>query len=360
MKLSVNEINALKSQEAKDLAIDLQEQLLAKESAPITPGEVQLRELEYELKLKEAEADDARESERHQERIRELELQIQKEQSRQTEAANRAARIREEQALLAEKVMGAKESLSIQLETATRQNNLKVEKLESDFREKTDVLSKQREELEENRNELREEIAQLADLKSSAEEIKRLRDEIESRQSENQHRLVQLEEEFRTVEFEKLQKTNAIRRQQQVEISELETQHKKNVLQTNQQAARDILVKVGMMPVKKKDWEKMKSELGERQQESEKEILELRAKARDEFLKEFNITFAEPLDVTDLFYKRQALTTEVGTLREAAEKFESEIKRMREHIEKEPSRISAAVEAAKVHVSNNIEQGGKR
>jgi len=196
--------------------------------------------------------------------------------------------------LLAEKVMGAKESLSIQLETATRQNNLKVEKLESDFREKTDVLSKQREELEENRNELREEIAQLADLKSSAEEIKRLRDEIESRQSENQHRLVQLEEEFRTVEFEKLQKTNAIRRQQQVEISELETQHKKNVLQTNQQAARDILVKVGMMPVKKKDWEKMKSELGERQQESEKEILELRAKARDEFLKEFNITFAEP------------------------------------------------------------------
>ena len=54
------------------------------------------------------------------------------------------------------------------------------------------------------------------------------------------------------------------------------------------------------------------------------------------------------------------MTTEVGTLREAAEKFESEIKRMREHIEKEPSRISAAVEAAKVHVSNNIEQGGKR
>ena len=49
MMLTNNQINALKAQEAKDLAIDLQQQLLTKEKAPISAGEVQLRELEYEL-----------------------------------------------------------------------------------------------------------------------------------------------------------------------------------------------------------------------------------------------------------------------------------------------------------------------
>ena len=36
------------------------------------------------------------------------------------------------------------------------------------------------------------------------------------------------------------------------------------------------------------------------------------------------------------------------------------IRRMREHIEQEPQRIAAAVEAAKTQVQNYIEQGGKR
>ena len=221
-------------------------------------------------------------------------------------------------------------------------------------------LKTQQEELEEQRDKLREEIASLSQLKETATEIKTLRDDIESSLSDNQRELVKLEEQFKSVEFEKLQKINAVRRQQEVEVSELETQHKKDVMQSNQQAARDILVKIGMMPVKKKDWEKMKKDLDERQQRSDEEAAELRSQARESFLKEFNITSQDSMDVTALFYNKQALDTEVQTLRGSTEKLESEIKRMREHIEQEPSRISAAVEAAKVNVSNNIEQGGKR
>ena len=40
-------------------------------------------------------------------------------------------------------------------------------------------------------------VENLRELKETAEEIKRLRDEIESRQAENQHRLLQLDEQFK-------------------------------------------------------------------------------------------------------------------------------------------------------------------
>lgn len=355
-----SDINNLKSQDAKDLAIELQDRLLKKEKAPISAGEVQLRELEYELKLKEAAAEDARHREQHVERVKALELQIEQEKSRQLKAEKQAAKVQEKHAELVQAVDKAKESLSIQLEKATRENNLKIENLESDYRERTDSLNSQRKELEEKNVSLRDEITALAELKETAEEIKRLRDEIESRQLANQRQLVQLDEEFKTVEFEKTQKINAVRRQQEIEFSELETEHKKNVLQANQQAAKDILIKIGMMPVKKSEWEKIKKELDDKQIRSEEETETIRKSAREEFIKEFNITTKEPLDVTALFYQKQALQTEAQTLRISVEKLEGEVKRMREHIEQEPSRISSAVEAAKVNVSNNIEQGGKR
>ena len=131
------------------------------------------------------------------------------------------------------------------------------------------------------------------------------------------------------VEFEKIQKVNSVKRTQEVEISELETQHKKDVMQTNQQAAKDILVKVGMMPVKKKDWEKMKADLEKKNAITEQEDAEFRRNLRDEFLREFNITSKEVVDVTDLCYERQALDREVDTLRLDVGKYESEIKRMR-------------------------------
>jgi hypothetical protein len=67
-----NEIQGLKSQEAKDLAIELLQQLQEKECGPISPGEVQLQELQYELKLKEAEAEDTRLQEAHQLQVKQL------------------------------------------------------------------------------------------------------------------------------------------------------------------------------------------------------------------------------------------------------------------------------------------------
>ena len=75
-----NEIQGLKSQEAKDLALELLQQLQEKECGPISPGEVQLQELQYELKLKEAEAEDTRLQEAHQLQVkqpqREQDLQL--------------------------------------------------------------------------------------------------------------------------------------------------------------------------------------------------------------------------------------------------------------------------------------------
>lgn len=358
--MTESQIHALRAQEAKDLAIELQQQLSAKEKQPISPGEVQLRELEYELKLKEAEAEDSRQREEHRERMRELELEIEREKLAQAEAEAKSANVRQEQAKLVEKVETAKESLSIQLEKATREFNLKVETLETDYQAKTESLQKDRKDLEEHRSKLQAEIAELAKLKTTAEEIRVLREKLESRQAENQRALLQLDEQHKIVEFEKLQNINNVKREQEVQVSELQTEHKKNVMQSNQQAAKDILVKVGMMPVKRADWEKLKKELEEKQKLQEQEILEVQEKAREQFRKEFNITMGEALDVTDLFYRQRSLKEEAVTLRGSVEKLESEISRMRSHIEQEPARISAAVEAAKVQVSNNIEQSGKR
>lgn len=360
MLMTESQINSLRSQDAKDLAIRLQEQLKTKEMQPISAGEVQLRELEYELKLKEAEAEDRRQREEHAERMRELEAEIERQKVKQSEAEAKAALVREEQGRLVDKVEGAKESLSIQLEKATREVNLKVETLDADFKSKTEELNSQRKELEEKRDELQTEIADLADMKKTAQEIKQLREQLESQQSENQRQLLQLDEQFKIVEFEKLQKINAVKREQEVQISELNTQHKKDIMQANQQAAKDILIKVGMMPVKRKDWEKMKKELDEKKQLADTEVQEIRKNAKEEFRKEFNITVAEALDVTELYYRQRSLDDEAVTLRSTVDKLETEIQRMRSHIEHEPSRISAAVEAAKVQVSNNIEQTGKR
>lgn len=360
MLMTESQINSLKAQEAKDLAIRLQGKLKAKEMQPISPGEVQLRELEYELKLKEAESEDRRQREIHTARMRELELEIEENKSRQAEAEAKSAIVREEQAKLVDKVEGAKDSLSIQLEKATREVNLKVETLEADFKSKTEDLNGQRKTLEEKRDQLQTEIAELADMKKTAEEIKQLREQLESQQSRNQRQLLQLEEQHKTAEFEKLQKINSVKREQEIQISELQTQHKKDIMQANQQAAKDILIKSGMIPVKRNDWEKMKKELDEQKQRSEKEVEEIRIQAQEEFRKEFNITVTEALDVTDLFYRQRSLQDEAVTLRSTVDKLDSEIKRMRGHIELEPSRISAAVEAAKVQVSNNIEHSGKR
>ena len=76
MSYTEAEIQALKSQEAKDLCIELLHKLEVRSEEPISAGEVQLQELQYELELKQAEADDNRQREAHLERIKGLELEI--------------------------------------------------------------------------------------------------------------------------------------------------------------------------------------------------------------------------------------------------------------------------------------------
>ena len=57
-----------------------------KEHGPISPGEVQLRELEYELKLKQAELEDAKERRAQEIQVRNLELQLEQQRAKTAES----------------------------------------------------------------------------------------------------------------------------------------------------------------------------------------------------------------------------------------------------------------------------------
>lgn len=356
MKITENDVQALKAQEAKDLAIRLLKKLDAKDRAPISAGEVQLKELQYELRLKDAEAEDNRRREAHEVRIKEFEQQIEQEKTRQAEAENHAERVRSEHAKLVEQVRVAEESLSIQLERATREHNLRTEQLESAYTDKADQLKTQQTDMEQERDALRKEISELAELNEMAAEIGSLRENIEARRNASQQELQQLDEEFASAEFERTKKINQIKRQQELDVTELETQHKKNILQANQQAAETILANLDMVSVPKEQWEQVQKLGEERAQQSEQRLAEIGQKAKQEVLKAYNITSSEAIDVTDLFYRDQAVRREAESLRQQVEKLDTEVRRMREHIEHEPQRIATAVEAAKVQIQNTIEQ----
>ena len=60
MKWTESDIQGLKAQEAKDLAVEFLRLVEAKEQGLISPGEVKLKELEFALQLRQAEADDQR------------------------------------------------------------------------------------------------------------------------------------------------------------------------------------------------------------------------------------------------------------------------------------------------------------
>ena len=360
MKMTENEIQGLKAQEAKDVAIRLLKMLDRKEKAPLSAGEVQLKELEYELKLKEAESEDNRHREAHEQRMKELELQIEQEKARQAEAESNTQQVREQHAKLVEQVQSATESLSVQLEMASREHNLKIERLESEFTAKAEELKSEREQMKQERETLLSEIGELAELKDTAAEIGRLRENIESRQTADQQKLQHLDEEFAEAEFDKTKKRNEVRRHQELELAELETQHKKDLLQMNRQAAEDILDSLGMMAVEKTAWEQMKGEAQQGHEQKEKELDEIREKAEEAVRKTYHISGSEIIDVTDLYYRHQAVSREAESLSAQVEKLHAEVRRMREHIEREPQRIAATVEAAKVQVQNTIEQGGNR
>jgi len=360
MNWTENDIQSLKAQEAKDLAVELLQKLEAKEKGPISPGEVQIKELDFELGLREAENEDNRLREGHQRKIKELELQIQQEKTRCAEAESHANQVRESFAHVVERVEEASESLSTQLERATRKHNLKVEQLESTFAVRQEELSGQLQELEQLRDTLRDEINALTDLQEEAREIGRLREEIERRKKESHGEHAQMEEQVAAAEFEKAKKIAEARRTQELELAQLDAQHQKDVLQRNRQAAESILESLDMIAVGKEQSERMHQELQAARDRTEDETARIREDARDEFRREFNITRPDPVDVTELFYREQAARSEVERLHTQVDKLDAEIRRMRQHIEQEPQRIASAVEAAKTQVQNYIEQGGKR
>jgi len=360
MNLSEAEIQALKAQEAKDLAIELLHKLEIKGKGLISAGEVQIKELEFEISLREAENEDNRLREAHDRQIKELELQIQQEKTRLAEAESQADLVRESFAQVVERVKVADLSLSTKLERATREHNLKVEQLESTFAARQEELSAQLQELEQKRDAFRHEINQLTGLEADAQEVGRLLEEVERRKKESRNEHAQMEEQVAAAEFETTKKINEAKRSQELELAKLNAQHEKDVLQRNRQTAESILESLEMIALNKEEWQRMQQDLQTARNGIEHEATQIREDAHETLRREYNITRSEPLDVTDLYYREQAAQSEVDRLKVQTDKLEAEVRRMREHIEKEPQRISSAVEAAKTQVQNIIEQDGKR
>lgn len=354
------DIQALKAQEAKDLAVEFLHQLEAKDHAPITPGQVQLKELQFALRLREAEAEDNRLRESHVLRIKELELEIEREKARQAEAISHADRLRHEHAQLVEQVKQAQESLSDQLEKATREHNVKIESLESAYANRKAELDAERSFLEQQKSALLETIAELTELSDSAKEVASLRDEIESRKASQQRELDQLDEAFEAAQFEKNKSINQLKRDQEIELSELEASHRKQVSSGNMETALKTIGESDMVAVAKSDWEALRTQVNEKKALEESALAAVRKSTEEDLKRSYNITTADVFDVTELYYREKALTHEAGSTRQQLEKLESEITRMRHHIELEPERIARAVEAAKVQVQNTIEPARNR
>lgn len=360
MKISEADIQALKAQEAKDLCIDLLRKLNATKGGPISTGEVQLQELQYELKLKEAEAADRREQEQHEQRLAELQLEIEREKTRQLEAERNADGVRQEHVQIIQQVASSQEKLSAQLDRATREHNVHLQIMATEFQERQGQLQNEIQQSIERRDGLLQEISKLAELQTSVDNLDQLRKQIEDRRAASQRELLQLDEEIEQAHFEKTKQLNQIRRDQELAIAELDAQHRKQILQANLKSVDQILTSVQMVRVNREEWESLQRQVTENRQRSEQDLQELLERTRQEVRRSYNITSAEPFDVTDLFYRQRALQEDNESYRRHSAKLEQEIQRMREHIEKESSRIAAAIEAARVNIQNTIEPGVKR
>jgi flagellar capping protein FliD len=261
---------------------------------------------------------------------------------------------------MVEQVESAQEALSIQFERATREHALKLERLDDEYATKADALQHACSELENTKAQLTDEIAELSQLHEAAGSISTLREELETRETAAQRQLQELDEQLESAEFDKTKRLKDLHRQQELEVAELEAQHKKQIIQLDRQAANELLAALDLVAVEKADWERYQQAGPAEAARSEEEIAGIREQTRDAFRREYHITTQEPLDVTELFYDHKALSAEANSLRNQIEKLEQEIRRMREHIEHEPQRIATAVEAAKVQIQNNIEQAGVR
>ncbi|TWU45590.1 hypothetical protein Q31b_07650 [Novipirellula aureliae] len=357
---SESEVQGLKAQEAKDYCIELMRQLAAREGGPISPGEVQLQELQYELEVKEAEAEDNRQREAHLERMKELELEIEREKAEWAKAERLADDRRERYAKVISQVAESQEKLSVQLDRATREHNVKLQMMQSEHDARRTALQQELEELTNQRDTLVEEIGKLADLNTAAEDVDRLRSEIEEKRADATRHQKQLDDDIEAAAFEKEKELKRIRREQDLTLAELEATHRKQLLEAKSDALDAMLKDLGMAKINPIELEQLRQQAAEQRSLAEQEVESIRQSAIDEFKRQFNVTAGEPLDVTDLFYREKALQEDNQSLEKHVQKLESEIARMRTHIESESSRVASAIEAARTNIQNNIEPGVKR
>lgn len=235
------QIQALKAQEAKDLAIEFLDQLRNKEQGPISPGEVQLRELEFDLKVKQADIEDAKLRRSHELKVRELELQIEKEKARSAESLSHADHVRDELQALIDRVRASEESLSLSLERATREHRIQLERLAEEAAQRKADLESELQSLGQQRDDLTVQIHQLTDLQVSATNLAELRDTIAARQAELHQQQQRLEEELANIEFTKKKQLSEIRQSQELELARLKHEHEKQVLRLDREAAEKIL-----------------------------------------------------------------------------------------------------------------------
>ncbi len=359
-KFTESEVQSLKAQEAKDYCIELMQQLAAREGGPISPGEVQLQELQYELALKEAEVEDNRLREAHETRLKELELEIERERAEHARAAKRADEQRATYAQVIEQVAQSQEKLSVALDRATREHNVKTQMMQAEHQSQRDALNAEMQQLHSQRESLINEIDRLAELNSAAADVDSLRSLIEERKIATTREQKQLDEEIESMNFEKAKALKQIRREQEMEIAEIQADHRKLLLDANKETLDAMLTSLGFAKLKPEELEQLRKQASEQAALRDDEIAQIREQAIAELKRQFNVVSGDPIDVTDLFYREKALQEDNAFLQKQVQKLEAEVARMRTHIESESARVATAIEAARTNIQNNIEPGVKR
>lgn len=360
MKYDESEVQGLKAQEAKDYCLELMEQLNARMGGPISPGEVQLQELQFELRLREAEAEDNRLREEHERRIRELEFEIERERRNHAECERQADEVRARHAETIAQVAQSQEKLSIQLERATREHAVKMQLMESEFEARRESLTTESNELASRRDELKQEISRLGELLDVAKDIDQLRQDLENKRLDASREQKQMSQDIEAATFEKQQELNRIKREQEIELAELRATHRKAILEAKTESLDDLLTALGFEKIQPEDLKQLQDRASEQAVKSEQEISQIREDAIAEFRHRFSISSEEPMNVTELFYTQKRQQEENEALQAQLAKMEGEISRMRNHIEKESERVAKAIEAARTNIQNTIEPGVKR
>ena len=355
-----SEIQALKAQEAKDLAIEFLHALEEKERGPISPGEVQLRELEYELKLKQAEAEDAKLQRSHIERMQELELQLEQERSKTTAARSQADQVRQELQDLAERVRASEESLAVSLERSTREHRLALERLEQEFESRREQLENEQAELTERRDALVDQIQDLTQLNLAATELSEIREAIHTQQSALAGQRQEIDEELGTLEFRRKKVKSENQQQQELELAKIRHEHEKKVLQLERETADRILEGLKLVAIDASELDDMRKQIADLRASLEHQTALDESEARQRFCREYNITGTEPVDVTSLHYELKAASSQATQMNKRIQQLEAELSASREHIQGEPQRIAAAVETARTPIQNIVEPASKR